>query len=45
MKQIDTIEELNNTQKYLNSDYKNSNYYREYLEMVFQSLKKQSYEK
>lgn len=33
------IDELVNTNKWLNDDYKNSNYYREYLDKICNDLK------
>lgn len=37
------IEELANTNKWLDDDYKNSNYYREYLDKVNKDLKEQTF--
>jgi FtsZ-binding cell division protein ZapB len=37
------IEELLNTNKWLGDDYKNSNYYREYLDKVNKDLKEQTF--
>ena len=40
MKEI--IKELTDTNKWLDSDYKNSNYYREYLDKVNEDMKKET---
>ena len=41
MKEI--IKELTDTNKWLGSDYKNSNYYREYLDKVNEDMKKETH--
>ena len=37
------IEELSNTNKWLGSDYKNSRYYREYLDKLNEDLKLETF--
>ena len=41
----ETIKELVENEKWLDSEYKNSNYYREYLDKINKSLKVETFRK